>query len=32
LDRFRKEANRRKIGYETLINQVLAEYVGKDIA
>jgi uncharacterized protein (DUF4415 family) len=27
LDRFRKEARRKKVGYQTLINQVLAEYV-----
>jgi uncharacterized protein (DUF4415 family) len=27
LDRFRKEAKRRKVGYQTLINQVLADYV-----
>jgi uncharacterized protein (DUF4415 family) len=27
LNRFRKEARRRKVGYQTLINQVLAEYV-----
>jgi uncharacterized protein (DUF4415 family) len=32
LERFRKEAKRRKIGYQTLINQVLAEHVGKDVA
>ena len=32
LDRFRKEARRRKIGYQTLINEVLAEHVGKDVA
>ena len=32
LDRFRKEAKRRKVGYQTLINQVLAEHVGKDVA
>ena len=29
---FRKEAKRRKVGYQTLINRVLAEYVGKDVA
>lgn len=32
LNRFRKEAKRRKVGYQTLINQVLAEHVGKDVA
>lgn len=32
LERFRKEAKRRKIGYQTLINQVLAEHVGKGVA
>jgi uncharacterized protein (DUF4415 family) len=32
LDRFRKEAKRRRIGYQTLINQVLAEHVGKNVA
>jgi uncharacterized protein (DUF4415 family) len=32
LERFRKEAKRRKIGYQTLINEVLAQHVGKDIA
>lgn len=32
LDRFRKEARRRRVGYQTLINQVLAEHVGKDVA
>ena len=31
LNRFRKEAKRRKVGYQTLINRVLAEYVGKDV-
>ncbi len=32
LDRFRKEAKRRKVGYQTLINKVLAAHVGKDVA
>jgi uncharacterized protein (DUF4415 family) len=32
LERFRKEARRRKVGYQTLINQVLAEHAGKDVA
>jgi uncharacterized protein (DUF4415 family) len=30
LARFRKEAQRRRIGYQTLINEVLARHVGKD--
>ena len=32
LARFRKEARRRRVGYQTLINQVLAEHVRKDVA
>ncbi len=32
LSQFRKEAKRRKVGYQTLINRVLAEYVGNDVA
>jgi uncharacterized protein (DUF4415 family) len=32
LNRFRKEAKRRNVGYQTLINRVLAAYVGKDVA
>ena len=32
LDQFRKEARRRRVGYQTLINQVLAEHVRKDVA
>ncbi len=32
LNRVRTEAKRRKVGYQTLINQALAEYVGKDVA
>ena len=32
LERFRKEAKRRKVGYQSLINQVLAKHVGKDVA
>lgn len=32
LDRFRKEARRRRIGYQTLINEVLARHVRKDVA
>jgi uncharacterized protein (DUF4415 family) len=32
LSRFRKEAKRRKVGYQTLINEVLADYVHKHVA
>jgi uncharacterized protein (DUF4415 family) len=32
LARFREEARRRKIGYQTLINEVLAHHAGKDRA
>jgi len=32
LERYRKAARRRKIGYQTLINEVLAQHVGKDVA
>ncbi|MDZ4683439.1 MAG: BrnA antitoxin family protein [Planctomycetaceae bacterium] len=32
LAQFRKEAKRRKVGYQTLINQVLAQHAGKDVA
>lgn len=32
LERFRKEAKRRKVGYQTLINRVLAEYVENYVA
>ena len=32
LDEFRKEARRRRVGYQTLINDVLAQHVGKDVA
>ncbi len=32
LEEFRKEARRRHVGYQTLINEVLAEHVGKDVA
>ena len=32
LDGFRKEAKRRKVGYQTLINRVLADYVQKYVA
>ena len=32
LDQFRKEARRRRIGYQTLINEVLAQHLRKDVA
>ena len=32
LDRFRKEARRRGVGYQTLINEVLAKHVRRDVA
>jgi uncharacterized protein (DUF4415 family) len=32
LESFRKEARRRRIGYQTLINEVLAEHARKDVA
>ena len=32
LAQFRKEARRRRVDYQTLINEVLAEHVRKDIA
>ena len=32
LESFRKEARRRHVGYQTLINEVLAEYIRKDVA
>jgi hypothetical protein len=32
LEQFRKEARRRRIGHETLINEVLARHVGQDVA
>jgi len=32
LDQFRKEARRRRVGYQTLINEVLAQYVRRDVA
>jgi uncharacterized protein (DUF4415 family) len=31
LAQFRKEARRRRVGYQTLINEVLAEHVRKDV-
>src|SRR5438270_6775768 len=32
LDQFRKQARRRGVGYQTLINEVLARHVRKDVA
>lgn len=32
LEQFRKEARRRRVGYQTLINEVLAQHVKKDVA
>lgn len=32
LAQFRKEARRRRVGYQTLINEVLAEHIRKDVA
>jgi uncharacterized protein (DUF4415 family) len=32
LAQFRKEARRRRVGYQTLINEVLARHVSKDVA
>ena len=32
LDQFRKEARRRRVGYQTLIGEVLARHVAKNIA
>jgi len=32
LDQFRQEARRRRIGYQTLINEVLARHVRRDVA
>ncbi len=32
LEQFRKEARRRRIGYQTLINEVLAQHVRRDVA
>jgi uncharacterized protein (DUF4415 family) len=32
LEQFRKEARRRRVGYQTLINEVLAEHIRKDVA
>lgn len=32
LEKFRKQAKRRNVGYQTLINEVLARYVRTDVA
>jgi uncharacterized protein (DUF4415 family) len=32
LDQFRREARRRRVGYQTLINEVLARHVRKNVA
>jgi uncharacterized protein (DUF4415 family) len=32
LEQFRKEARRRRVGYQTLINEVLARHVRKHVA
>lgn len=32
LETFRKEARRRRVGYQTLMNQALAEHIRKDVA
>ncbi len=32
LDQFRKEARRRRVGYQTLINEVLAHHISKGVA
>jgi len=32
LETFRKEARRRRVGYQTLMNEALAEYIRKDVA
>lgn len=32
LQQFRKEARRRRVGYQTLINDVLAKHARKDVA
>jgi uncharacterized protein (DUF4415 family) len=32
LDQFRKEARRRRAGFQTLINEVLARHLRKDVA
>lgn len=32
LKRLRKEARRRGVGYQTLVNEVLAKHVGREVA
>ena len=32
LNQFRKEARRRRVGYQTLMNEALAEHIRKDVA
>jgi len=32
LEVFRKEARRRRVGYQTLMNQALADHIRKDVA
>ena len=32
LEMFRKEARRRRVGYQTLMNEALAEHIRKDVA
>ena len=32
LDAFRKEARKRKVGYQTLINEILAQHARRDVA
>jgi uncharacterized protein (DUF4415 family) len=32
LEQFRKEARRRRVGYQTLINEVLAEHIRRNVA
>ena len=32
LETFRKEARRRRVGYQTLMNKALAEHIRKDLA
>src|SRR6476661_490222 len=32
LESFRKEARRRRVGYQTLINEVLARHISTDVA
>jgi uncharacterized protein (DUF4415 family) len=32
LDQFRKEARRRRVGYQTLMNEALAEHIRKNVA